>query len=275
MAIIQKECVVSMAGKPVRGSEKGDRQLSKYGIIDFLRARTNENSDATPKYARLSSAIKIAIAENSLPQGAFIPSERVLAKGLGYSRITVRKAIDELVKTGILIRRHGTKTTVAYRFEKKISNLAGFSEDLRLRGMEPGAQVISAEITIPADVERDALSLNNGELVVKLQRIRLADNKPIAIEIAVIPQRILNSPNLVGESLYTTLEQLGALPVRGIQKISAALMNASEAKLLNANVGAPMLIIERCCLTSGGEPVELTTTRYKAGVYDFVTDLQR
>jgi GntR family transcriptional regulator len=118
-----------------------------------------------------------------------------------------------------------------------------------------------------------ALNLTAQDQVVRLVRIRTADNEPLAIERAAIPQSILPAGEMVEASLYAVLRQLGAEPVRGVQRIRAGVMAPVEAELLNAEVGSPLLIIERRCYLGDGRPVEFTETRYNGTMYDFLTDL--
>ncbi|MCR9236529.1 MAG: GntR family transcriptional regulator [Alphaproteobacteria bacterium] len=243
--------------------------------IEYLRSVFEARAVSEIKYENLANAFKVAIDDEVLLPGASLPGERKLAELLGISRITVRHAIDALVSDGQLVRRHGARTSVAAKVGKQISNLLGFSEDMRSRGIEPGMRLLSAETTNPTEQERQMLKLADGESVVRLRRVRLGNERPIALETAVVPSVIVKSPEAIGLSLYATLDALGALPERGVQRITAKTMSAEEAELLETEVGAPALIVERCCGTALGKPIEFTVTCYNAEVFDFVTDLQR
>lgn len=244
-------------------------------IIDHLKSEFESQTISAPKYEKLSYAIKIAVKDKVLLPGASLPGERKLANSLGVSRITVRHAVDALVTEGHLVRRHGARTSVANRVRKQISNLLGFSEDIRSRGMRPGMRLLKAETVMPSEKERHKLNLAEGDEVVRLHRVRLSNDRPIALEIAVVPLSVVKSPDAIGPSLYATLDALGVLPDRGVQRITAKSLNATEAKLLDAEVGAPALVVERCCETSDGRPIEYTITCYNAEVFDFVNELQR
>ena len=98
---------------------------------------------------------------------------------------------------------------------------------------------------------------------------------PLAIERAAIPQSVLPSSDLVGDSLYALLTELGVAPIRGVQRIRAGIMAMSEAELLESSPGAPLLIVERRCFLEDGRPVEFTETRYNGERYDFLTELGR
>lgn len=243
--------------------------------IEYLRSVFEARAISETKYENLANAFKVAIEDDVLLPGTSLPGERKLAELLGVSRITVRHAIDSLVSEGQLVRRHGARTSVAAKVGKQISNLLGFSEDMRSRGIQPGMRLLSAEMATPSDQERHMLNLADGETVVRLRRVRLGDGRPIALETAVVPSHIVKSPEAIGSSLYATLDALGTLPERGVQRIKAKTLSAYEAGLLETDMGAPALIVERCCETAQGKPIEFTVTCYNAEVFDFVTDLQR
>lgn len=226
-----------------------------------------------PLWARLRDGIAGAIAEGALGPGMSLPGERLLAAALGVSRMTLRRALDALGEDGLLLRRQGAPTSVARRLEKAISRLAGFSEDMRARGRVPGAAPIARGLRPATSEEAGALGLRAGEPVAWIERVRLADGEPVAVERAVLPRAVLPDPALIGDSLYAALDLLGARPVRGTQRLRAVAARPADAQHLRCAPGAPLLCIERRCVDGAGRPVELTETRYLGQTYDFLTDL--
>ena len=246
------------------------------GDIDFalrIKSALADQTSDSPLYRRLKSAIEIALVGAGSHESLVLPSERRLADVLGISRVTVRRALDEFAREGRLRRRQGMKTKVADRVQKALSKITGFSEELEARGSVPGHRWISRRTVLPTPTEAMALGISATDHVIRLVRIRSADDEPLAIEQAVIPQSILPDGSLIEESLYAVLRALGAEPVRGSQRIRAGIMSHVEADLLQSEVGAPLLIIERRCYLSDGRPVEFTETRYNGALYDFLTDL--
>jgi GntR family transcriptional regulator len=229
--------------------------------------------DSQPLYVRLRDEIIQAIEERVIRPGARLPSERTLAAALDISRVTLRKALDALCEEGLLLRQQGARTAVAQRLEKAVSRLTGFSDDMRARGREPGALWIDKRVSDPSRAETLALNLSKGDRVVRLVRVRTADGEPVAIERATLPLSILSDPELVGDSLYATLDRLGARPVRGTQKMRAVAAPAADARILRCEPGTPLFCVERRCLGPDGTCVEFTETRYLGTAYDFVTDL--
>jgi GntR family transcriptional regulator len=248
-------------------------QNSKDTLSDFLEQwLATENSDA-PLFKRLSAGLVEAIQNERLGNTTHLPSERDLSKKLGVSRITVRKSLQELSDSGLIVRRHGAKATIAKRIEKQITRLASFSESMTRRGMKPDMSWISKEITHPSPKEVMELGIPPDDEVVVLDRLRLANERPIAIERAVVPRVFLPSTTLVNGSLYTTLEGRGFRPNRGVQRIYASMMSQAQSELLNCQPGEPMLVIERKCFLNDGRVVEFTETQYNGAMFDFVSEI--
>lgn len=243
---------------------------------DFCRrtaAALARLQNGEPLYLRLARALNEVLEQGDASGNPALPSERTLSAGLAISRVTVRKSLDELARAGMLRRRQGARTVIATRAQKTLTTLTGFSDELRARGGEPGHRWLSRQTVLPNPSEAMALGITGEEAVVRMVRVRLADGKPLAIERATVPQAILPSGDMVGASLYQTLTSLGAAPVRGVQRIRAGLMSAIDARLLEHEAGAPLLIIERRCFLASGRAVEFTETRYNGESYDFLTSL--
>lgn len=241
----------------------------------YVKKRLEEIDSANPLYYQVMLALQDAVETEVLPPGSFLPSERDLSKALKVSRVTLRRAIDELVKSGMAVRKQGSQTKIVSRYEKTISNLTGFSEDTRARGQEPGATWLSKKTVAPTSSEAIALNLSLNERVIRIQRLRTADGKPLAIELATLPQSILPTAELIEDSLYDALDKLGMHPEYGVQRLRASIMTKEDAELLESEVGAPLLIMERCCFLADGRAVEFTQTRYAGDSYEFVTQLKR
>lgn len=241
-------------------------------LVVRIALAMSQPSGSLPIYRQLANVL-IELLLESDDAGTLLPSERSLSAGLGISRVTVRKALDELALEGRLRRRQGARTQVGNRLQKRISALIGFSEEIQSRGLEPGQRWISRKTVLPTPSEGMALGLSGTDAIVRLVRVRLVDGLPLAIERAAIPQSILASGDLVEGSLYAHLARLGVPPVRGVQRIRAGIMAKIEAELLECSPGTPMLIVERRCFLASGRPVEFTETRYNGERYDFLTEI--
>jgi GntR family transcriptional regulator len=241
----------------------------------FDRARIADANPA-PLYHKLKKLVTEAIAQGRLANDEAIPAERDLARMLGISRVTVRKAFADLVAEGVLVQRQGSGTFVApkaQRIEQPLSRLTSFTEDMRSRGIKTVADWLDRSTGLPTPEESLVLALSPGERVSRLHRLRRADGKPLAIERASIPHRFLPDPDLVGTSLYAALEERGLRPVRALQRLHAVALTESEAELLDLPVGSPALFIQRVSYLPDGRIVEFTRSHYRGDSYDFVAEL--
>jgi GntR family transcriptional regulator len=244
-------------------------------LLDHVRTVLMATAADKPIYQRLADALLEAMAVTEAAGGQVLPSERRLSAELGISRVTVRRGLELIAREGRVRRQQGSQTRVVDRVQKTLSAVTGFSEELIARGSVPGHRWISRQIVLPTPSEAMSLGLSTTDRVVRLVRVRTADGRPLAIERATVPQSILPSGDMVEDSLYAALRALGCAPAQGTQRIRAGVMTEVEAKLLEAEVGAPLLIIERRCCLADGRTVEFTETRYNGAMYDFLTDIHR
>ena len=233
-------------------------------------------TDSAPLYSRIKRLVTEAVSCGDLKQGDSIPSERDVAEMLNVSRVTVRKAFSDLVAEGVLVQRRGSGTYVngpVTRIEQPLSRLTSFSEDMRLRGITTDAQWLDRSSGLPTPEEAMTLSISPNEHVSRFHRLRRADGVPLAIELAVIPHKFMPDPSSVGGSLYAALDERGFRPVRALQRLRAAALSKTEARLLDLEPGAPALFIERISYLPDGRTVEYTRSHYRGDSYDFVAEL--
>ena len=232
---------------------------------------------AGPLYLQLQRRIGDAMQHGILAPGSSLPAERDIAAMTGLSRVTVRKAVEALVASGLLIQKRGSGTYVAprvERLEQALSLLTSFTEDMARRGKSVESVWISRSIQSPTPEEVMALGLGGGDRVARLERVRRSDGVPLAIERASIPTRILPDPEAVETSLYALLETYGHRPVRAVQRISAANLGPRDAALLGVTPGAAGLRIERIGYLASGRVVEFTRSVYRGDAYDFAVELK-
>ncbi len=230
-----------------------------------------------PLYLRLKQAIEEAVHSGSIRPGDALPSERDLAAKAEISRVTVRKAVQDLVRNGVLVQRHGSGTFVAprvARVEQSLSLLTSFTEDMARRGMALRSQWLDRGIYRPSPDEMMVLGLSPDEAVSRVSRLRIANDMPLAIERAALPATALPDPAAVGASLYQALDKTGNRPVRAVQRISAANLGEADAHLLGVSAGAASLNIERVSYLASGKVIEFTRSIYRADAYDFVAELR-
>jgi GntR family transcriptional regulator len=241
-------------------------------LLVHIRQQLNETSNL-PLYQRLERALRSAIELHLLNPEDALPAERQLAADLNISRITVRKAIDGMVGEGVLVRRPGSGNFINVRIEKNFSKLTSFSEDMRARGRIPRSVWLKrSEGTVTPD-EAMRLRLSPGSAVYRFHRMRYADDVPMCLEYATIVASCLPSLDAVDVSMYDALEKAGNRPVRALQRLSALLLNAEQASLLQANVGDAGLSVERLGFLRDGRAVEFCRSYFRGDMYDFVAEL--
>ena len=225
-------------------------------------------------YLRVRQSLQKMIESGELAPGQALPGEREVARMLDLSRVTVRKAIAGLVDEGLLTQRHGAGTFVAERIVKSFSKLTGFTDDLRARGLKPRVEFLERGIGEVTPEEAMALNLSPGARVIRLRRLRFADDKPLALEHTVVPQALLPNPRSIKLSLYDALDAIGCRPTRALQRLRAVALDDDQARLLGLPPGSPALSIERRAFLDDGRIVEFTTSLYRGDAYDFVAELQ-
>jgi len=230
-----------------------------------------------PLYLQLKRWIEDAVRRGAIRPGEALPSERDLAIRADVSRVTVRKAVQDLVHEGLLVQRHGSGTFVAApapRVEQSLSELTSFTEDMARRGMSVRAVWLDRGLYVPSPEEMMVLGLSAGDRVARIARLRLNNDTPLAIERAALAPDILPDPEAIDRSLYAHLETAGNRPVRAVQRIRAANLGEDDARLLDVAPGAASLHIERISYLPSGRAIEFTRSIYRGDAYDFVAELR-
>ncbi|SDQ89935.1 GntR family transcriptional regulator [Thermostaphylospora chromogena] len=230
-----------------------------------------------PKYFQLREILLDLIESDELPIGAAIPSERELGQRYGLSRMTVRQAVDHLVSEGRLQRVAGKGTFVARPKIEMTLRLTSFSEDMRARGMTPGARDLDRRIVRASAHLARQLGIQPGDEVHFIERLRTADGEPLCIERAHIPVTLapdLAAHDLTDRSLYELLETAYGLVLdAGELTIDAGIADPADADLLKLPRGGAVLLLQRRSF-AGGVCAELGVSTYRADRYQLRTALE-
>jgi len=209
-------------------------------------------------------------------ESQLLPGERTLCEMLDVSRTTLRKAIAQLISEGSVFRRHGAGTFIhrdTPRVDQPSSRLTSFTEDMELRGFDASSRELERGVFLPTPEDALMLGIGPNERVLRLNRLRLANGTPMAIEHALVPLRFLPDWDTIGRSLYLALAERRNRPVRALQRLRATLVSDAEAALLGVEKKSPALFILRIGYLADGSSVELTRSWYRADTYDFVSEL--
>ncbi|MBQ2952999.1 MAG: GntR family transcriptional regulator [Clostridia bacterium] len=222
-----------------------------------MNANMLVNESASPLYRQLMERLRDDIAGGVYPPHSRIPSETELCQTYRVSRVTVRKALAELTREGLLRRMQGKGTFVcAPRISQSLRDVISFHEACRLTGRTPGTRLISARMTTPDATVRADLGLSPEGQCVEITRLRTADGEPVMLETNCFGPGCswLLDADLDG-SLYTLLEARGMLPTRGIHEISLCYATPAQARLLGVNAGDALLMLNQIIFNQNGSPL--------------------
>lgn len=223
-----------------------------------------------PLYSQLAQSIERAIHSGTLAPGDRLENEVSLTRRLGLSRPTARQAIQELVTKGLLVRKRGVGTQVVHSQFSREERLTSLYDDLAQADKKPGTRLLSYQIgELEPDV-RDAISSTENTDIdfLKIRRIRLADGAPLAVLTNYLPTRFaLAESDLAEKSLYSCLRSAGVHLKIAHQRVSARLMTAEEAQLLDEQGPAACLSVDRLAYDDTGQFVEFGRHIYRATSY--------
>lgn len=212
-----------------------------------------------------------------LDVGDAIPSERQLSADFGVSRLTVRAALDDLVREGQLVRRHGAGTFVSVPKIAQELTMTSFTDDMRRRGMTPASRTLDLGVTQAGARLGRLLKVSPSERVVVASRLRLADGESMAIETVHIRESHvpgLTSRDLEERSFYELLEErYGIVIVGGEQTIEPTVTDEGESAALGVPLHSPAFRFERVTQSQTGEIIEFVESIYRGDRYRLVTAL--
>lgn len=239
-----------------------------------LRLRVDRRSPV-PLYHQVAEQMEDAIGSGALPAGAKLDNEIALADRLGLSRPTMRRAIQELVDKGLLVRRRGIGTQVVHGRVRRELELTSLYDDLAATGQHPRTEVLVNEVVdAPAGVAEE-LGLPEGTPVLQLKRVRLADDEPLAVLRNWLPADLLSpdSRELEERGLYELLRAGGTHLRIARQRIGARGAGEDEAALLGVGPGTALLSMQRTAYADSARAVEYGDHCYRPERYSFEVTL--
>lgn len=233
-----------------------------------------DHSSPVPLYHQISEPIKNLILDGTIPPGAKLEDELSMASRLGVSRPTARRALQSLVDLRLVVRKRAVGTIVAPKEIHRQVKLSSLYDDLRETGQKPTTEVISyEEVAAEAEIAED-LRLSEGQTVIKVVRLRLANGEPLAIMTNYLPLEIAPSEKeLRSGGLYDAMRSHGHEVVSASQTISARKASSEEAETLQESRGAAILSMRRIAYNQSGVPIEIGDHVYRASRYRFTISL--
>ena len=234
-----------------------------------------ERTGPVPLYFQVSSRLEAAIRNGTIPAGARLENEIEIGHRLGLSRPTVRRAIQELVDKGLLVRRRGIGTQVVQGQVTRQVELTSLYEDLQNTQHAPTTRVLTRDLrAAPADVA-EQLGVPVGSEALYLRRQRSTDGVPVALLENWLPSDFsdISLELLEEQGLYQILRSRGVTIRVAKQRIGARREHGDEAELLDVDKGGPLLTMERVAYDSSGRAVEFGHHCYRPDMYSFETTL--
>lgn len=238
---------------------------------DALSLVSIDRRSPVPLYFQVASELQRLIETDALPTGSKLTNEIEMADRLGVSRPTMRRSIQYLVDRGLLVRKRGVGTQVVRAQVNRSLELTSLHDDLERAGRRPGTRVLSVEQVPADDVVAAALGVKVGALVWHVQRLRLADDEPIALMSNFLPVSSVevSVPLLERHGLYELIRAAGVHIRIADQTIGATTATTAQARLLHERRGAALITMSRTAYDDVGKPIEHGTHVYRASRYSF------
>ncbi len=234
-----------------------------------------DRTGPVPLYYQVSSRLEAAIHSGAIPTGARLENEIAIAQKLGLSRPTIRRAIQEVVDKGLLVRRRGIGTQVVQGQVTRQVALTSLYEDLQETHHTPGTRVLAHDTRPAPDDVAAGLGVSPGSDVVYIRRQRSTDGVPVAVLENYLPGDFadITTEQLEARGLYQILRARGVSIRVANQKIGARRARGDESELLDIDKGGPVLTMERIAFDNSGKAFEFGLHCYRPDMYSFETTL--
>lgn len=233
-----------------------------------------------PFYDQLIATLRADIESGRYPPGSRMPSEAELCETFQVSRITVRQAMAELTRMGLVVRMQGKGTFVRLeKVNKSLVRFAGFAEEMRERGRQPRTRILDLSVQVAGEQVRAALKLPPNGLAIRFERLRLADDVPLALKVSYLPHdlfRDLLSVNLEEVPLYDAMAAIGGhVPHHADETLEVLVGPRNLAHQLTCPPGTPLLLTTEIVYTDLWHPIEYVHSYYRGDAYRFTWQATR
>jgi len=234
----------------------------------------------TPLYHQIYLILRQKIVDGIYPFDGRLPGEQDLVEIYGVSRITAKRALDELAAEGLVVRERGRGTRVRYRAPTAPlrSSVEGLLENLLAMGLETEVKLIEFDYVAASEPVAVALECGPGDLVQRALRVRMIDGQPFSHLTTYVPEDIgrqFDAADLSETALLALLERSGVEVSSATQTITATLADASAATHLEVDIGAALLMVSRIVRDPSGRPIEYITALYRPDRYQYRMVLSR
>jgi GntR family transcriptional regulator len=245
-----------------------------------LNAALLDDSSPTPLYHQIYLILRERILNGDFPTGSTLPGEQELTQLLEVSRITVKRALNELAEDRLVSRHRGRGTIVTGRPAARVlrGSFDTLLESLKQLGLETEVQLLDVTDLEASPHVAERLRLKPGDPVQRITRLRKIEGEPFSHIVSFVPASIsanFSHQDLQNRTLLELLEEAGAAAHEAEQWISACAAEPHIAAMLRLNVGAPLLKIERIVRDKRGRPVQLVNALYRPDRFEYHIRAQR
>ncbi len=235
-----------------------------------------------PLYYKVYKDIKQKILDGVYKPGDRIPPESELVSNYNVSRLTIRRALEELRSEGFITRAKGRGTFITGKKEEEQMNvLKGFTDKAREEGVTVRSLVLENRLVeIPSELTQ-VFNLETGTMVILLKRVRYMNEEPVAIESAylntAIDVRLLNilKKDMSKESLYEFIRNELKIPLlRAFEELEVGQVSGNDARLLSIAPGSCVLLRKRYTYTTNSRCIEYVRSIYRGDRYRFKIELK-
>ncbi len=239
--------------------------------------RRIDRSTPVPLYFQIAEHLRRSLFQDKMHQGDLLTTDERVQEEFGVSRATARKAIDELVDEGLVERITGKGTFVAEpRLQVPLPAMLSFTEEIQRRGMRPSSRVVSVGWAPVLGHAAQVLDLEAGTRILRLERIRYADSKPILHSVDFLPDGLGIGPeDEFGGSLYELMESRGIQLAECQNVIEAAVTDQRLGKLLEVKENFPVLALRRTTYDARGRPVLYEDAACRSDLYSYAVRMVR
>lgn len=237
-------------------------------------------ADEAPLYQQIYELLRDHILSGALPASARLPAEQELTQRLGVSRITVKRALNELAMAGYVRRQRGLGTVVTYNAAEPVvkGSFENLIDGLKRMGLGTEVQLLDCSVGPASPAVAETLQLPAGAPVQRIVRLRHLEDEPFSYLVTYVPDDVAegySEEELASESLIALLEKAGHRPCAAEQTITAAPAEPAVAAMLKIAPGSPLLRIHRVMMDEAGRPVQDITAHYRADRFQYQMRLTR
>ncbi|BBP60215.1 GntR family transcriptional regulator [Pseudomonas sp. St316] len=235
---------------------------------------------SVPLHTQLRDVLRARILDGEYPQGDQMPSESELGALFRVSRITVRQALGDLQKEGLIFKIHGKGTFVAKpKTFQNVSTLQGLAESMTGRGFEVINRLLSFKFIAADKLVAERLKVMEGDVVAQIKRVRLINREPVSLEITYLSKALgerLEKADLVTRDIFLILENDCALTLGHADlAIDAVLADSDLSQALEVEPGSPIMRIERLTHDTSGQPLDFEHLYYRGDAFQYRLRIDR